>query len=225
MTTGQVGAFFDIDKTVLEVNSGTRWIAYQWKHGQLSTFETLRAIGWSVQYHFGLLDFDAMARRVLGEWRGRDVAELEAEVGAWFDNEIAPMICEQALAKIEEHRAAGHVLVLLTSATRFLSVPLAERLDVEHILCTEIEQSEGRFTGNHLEPGCYGPAKVMRAEAFAHEHGIDLDASFFYSDSYSDLPMLDRVGKPRVVNPDPRLRRAAHRRGWTSDQWRAPRSV
>lgn len=223
MTVGQVGAFFDIDKTVIEVNSGTRWISHQWKHGDLTTYEALRAIWWTAQYHFGLLDFDAMARRVLGEWRGRDVEALADEVEAWFRDQIAPTICTEAREAIEHHRSEGHVVALLTSATRFLSIPLSQVLSVEHVLCTEIEEHEGRFTGNHIEPACYGPGKVLRAEAFAAEHGIDLERSFFYSDSYSDLPMLERVGQPRVINPDPRLRRTAQQRGWPATHWRAPR--
>jgi phosphoserine phosphatase len=86
-----------------------------------------------------------------------------------------------------------------------------------------VGEEGGRFTGVYVRPACYGAGKVTRAESFAVEHGIDLRQSYFYSDSYSDLPMLERVGQPRVVNPDPRLRRAAQRRGWSAESWRAPR--
>ena len=141
----------------------------------------------------------------------------------WFEAEIAATICVEARERIEEHRGEGHVLALLTSATRFLSAPVGRTLGIEHVLCTEVGERDGRFTGTHLLPACYGPGKVVRAETFAAEHGIDLDASFFYSDSFTDLPMLERVGQPRVVNPDPRLRRLAQQRGWSAVSWRAPR--
>jgi HAD superfamily hydrolase (TIGR01490 family) len=218
----RIGAFFDIDHTVLEVNSGTRWIGYQWKHDRMSLVELLRALWWSVQYRFGLLDFEAMATRVIAQYRDQEIAPMEREVERWFRDEIAATICTEARERIEAHRQAGHVLALLTSATRFLSAPLGRALHIEHVLCTEVGEEGGRFTGTHLHPACYGAGKVVRAEAFAANHGIDLQRSFFYSDSYSDLPMLERVGEPRVVNPDPRLRRLAQRRGWDAQIWRAP---
>lgn len=218
----RIGAFFDVDHTVLEVNSGTKWVGYQWKHDRMSLVEVLRALWWTVEYRFGLLDFDAMAGRVITQYRGKEVAPFEREIEAWYREEIEATICTEARERIEEHRRAGHVVALLTSATRFLSAPLSTALRVEHVLCTEVGEEDGRFTGTHLSPACYGPGKVLRAEAFAAEHGIDLDRSYFYSDSYSDLPMLERVGEPRVVNPDPRLRRLAQRRGWPAQTWKSP---
>lgn len=218
----RVGAFFDVDHTVLEVNSGSKWIGYQWKNRQLGALEMARAIGWLVQYRFGLLDFEAMARKVLSAYRGKPVGPIEEEVETFFQSHVISTICAEARERVEEHRGDGHEVVLLTSATRFLSEPVARCLDIEHVLCTELEEAQGILTGRHIDPLCYGPGKVARAEQFASRHGIDLDASFFYSDSVSDLPMLDRVGKPRVVNPDPRLRRIAQERGWSYEIWRAP---
>src|SRR5215475_6350161 len=84
----------------------------------------------------------------------------------------------------------------------------------EAALVTQLVVREGRFTGEVIEPVCYGRGKVYWAERFAAEHGVELPRSYFYTDSITDLPVLDRVGHPRVVNPDPRLRRLAQRRGW-----------
>jgi HAD superfamily hydrolase (TIGR01490 family) len=217
-----IAAFFDIDHTVLEVNSGSKWIGHQWKTGQMTAVQLLRAMGWLVQYRFGWLDFEAMSKKVLANYKGQPVAPISKEVEEFFHQQIRATICTEAWERIAEHRAQGHVIALLTSATRFLSAPLAQALEVEHILCTEVEVEEGILTGRHIPPACYGPGKVARAEMFADEYGIDLDRSFFYSDSVSDLPMLERVGEPRVVNPDPRLRRKAIERGWSFETWRAP---
>lgn len=221
----RIGAFFDIDHTVLEVNSGSKWIGYQWKTRQMGPLDMARALTWLVQYRFGLLDFEAMARRVLTAYRGKPVEPIAKEVETWFHSDVVSTICAEARDKVAEHRDAGHEIVLLTSATRFLSMPVARCLEIQHILCTELEEEKGVLTGRHIDPLCYGPGKVERAEMFAAEHGIDLDRSFFYSDSVSDLPMLDRVGEPRVVNPDPRLRRIAQERGWSYELWRAPALV
>ena len=218
----KVGAFFDIDKTVLEINSGTKWISYQRRTGKMSFWQMLQALTWLGQYQFGWLDFAGMTKKVLANYAGEDVDPIFDEVSRWFEDEVAWAICTQARQSIEEHRAQGHVIALLTSATRFLSNPVARALDVEHILCTELEIVDGKLTGKHIDPLCYGPGKVEQAETFAAEHGIDLDESYFYSDSCSDLPMLERVGKPRVINPDSRLRRTAAERGWSCETWTAP---
>lgn len=222
MTAGRVGAFFDIDHTVLEINSGSRWIGYMWRTRQMSLFEVARAMKWLAQYRFGLLDFEAMATRVLSGYAGREVAPLADEIQRWFHDDVEWAICTEARARIQKHREAGDVLVLLTSATQFLTKPVAEALDIEHMLCTCVGVDGDHFTGRYDAPACYGAGKVHHAERFAAEHGIDLAASYFYSDSYSDLPMLDRVGHPRVVNPDPRLRRLAQNRGWSIETWTAP---
>ena len=87
-------------------------------------------------------------------------------------------------------------------------------LGIGHFLVTELVVRDGRFTGQVIEPVCYGRGKAYWAERFAAEHGVDLARSYFYTDSITDLPVLDRVGHPRVVHPDPRLRRLAQRRGW-----------
>jgi len=220
--TRNIAAFFDIDHTVLEINSGSQWISYLWKSGQMSTVQLVRALTWLAQYRFGLLDFEAMARRVLASYKGRAIEPILEEIEAWFERDVAWSICVQARERVAEHRSAGHFVALLTSATQFLAQAVAKSLDIEHVLCTEVEIEAGIVTGRHIEPACYGNGKVVRAERWAVAHGVDLDASYFYTDSYSDLPMLERVGLPRVVNPDPRLRRKANERGWTYETWTAP---
>ena len=221
-TPKQVAAFFDIDHTVLEINSGSKWIGYQWRTGQMGVFGLARALAWLAQYRFGWLDYEAMARKVLAGYRGKAVDPIYDEVDLWFQAEVAWAICVEAREAIQRHRDAGETLVLLSSASQFLCRPVAVALDIEHVLCTQIEVNDGVLTGVHIPPACYGVGKVTKAETFAEEHGVDLDASYFYTDSISDLPMLDRVGEPRVVNPDPRLGRVAQARGWPTETWRAP---
>ncbi len=219
----RIGAFFDIDHTVLEVNSGTLWIKYQRQMGALTWLQLLQAISWLVEYRFGLLDFDAMTARILANYRGKKVAAVEEEIVAWFHRDVKPWITVEARERILEHQAQGHVVALLSSATQFLCKPVADEVGVEHILCTVVGVGDdGRFTGRYEPPASYGPGKVVLAERFAQANAVDLDQSYFYSDSYSDVPMLERVANPRVVNPDPRLQRLAKKRGWGFELWRAP---
>lgn len=218
---GRVAAFFDIDHTLLEINSGYHWVRYLRRTGKMSAARTLVSLSWLLRYRLSLIDLEAVTARAVRDYAGADIAALEVEVRAWFDAEIAPWVCAEGRARVAEHLAEGHVVALLTSGTRFSAQLLAERLGIAHTLCTELEERGGVLTGKHLPPACAGPGKVVHAERFAAAHAIDLSRSYFYTDSFSDLPMLERVGKPWVISPDPRLRRRALARGWPIEQWRA----
>ena len=132
---------------------------------------------------------------------------------------INPDPIQRTRDRIAEHRDSGHQLVILTSSTPYIAEPLARHLDVPHVICTRPHVQEGRFLGTCERPTCYGTGKVYHAERFAKEHGIRLEDSYFYTDSYSDLPMLLRVGHRRVVNPDGRLSRYAKKSGWPVETW------
>ena len=110
-------------------------------------------------------------------------------------------------------RARGEALVLLTSSLPYASEMAHEDFGLDAVLCQHYEVRDGRFTGEPLRPICYGLGKVEVAETWARENSVDLAASSFYSDSSTDLPMLERVGYPFAVNPDPRLRLTARSRG------------
>ena len=99
------------------------------------------------------------------------------------------------------YRQKGEKTVLLTASTQYTPEALSAMLDIDHTLCSRLEVVDGKFTGR-LESRCYGKHKVSTAEEFAQLHGVDLDRSTFYSDSYLDLPMLNRVHTPVSVNPD-----------------------
>lgn len=219
---GRVGAFFDVDHTLIDVNSGAKWLGYMWRAGQVSVREAVQALGWLLRYRLALLDLEAVTAIASESYRGVSVATINAAIKEWFTREISGRVCVEGRAKIAEHAAQGHMVALLTSGTRFSVTPLAEMLGIEHVLCTDMEVQGGVLTGKHLPPACAGAGKVIHAERFAAEHGVDLARSYFYTDSFSDLPMLERVGQPRVINPDLRLKRRARLRGWPVERWRAP---
>ncbi len=125
----------------------------------------------------------------------------------------------KALAALSSHRESGHLVAILTSSTPYVTEPLARHLGIEHVICTRLGIRDGKFDGTFLRPGCFGAGKVHWAEEFARGHDVDLERSFFYTDSYTDLPMLERVGARQVVNPDTRLRRLALQRGWPIEYW------
>jgi len=104
--------------------------------------------------------------------------------------------------------------VIISNATTYAVAPLARYLDVPHVLATQLEVRQGLFTGNYIEPLCFRHGKVFWAEKLAEELGEEIGRSTFYTDSITDLPLLERVGTRQVVNPDPKLRSLAKKRGW-----------
>jgi HAD superfamily hydrolase (TIGR01490 family) len=212
-------AFFDMDRTLIRCNSGSLWIRWQRERGEISLYQKMRALGWIAQYKLSLLDMEAVATKVIASMRGQSEGELADKARLFFDGQVASQVAPKALEAIERHRADGHVVAILSSSTPYVVEPLAQHLGIEHAICTRMNIADGCFDGTLKGPACYGAGKVHWAEAFAREQDVDLGRSFFYTDSYSDLPMLERVGMARVVNPDTRLKRHARRVGWAVDEW------
>jgi HAD superfamily hydrolase (TIGR01490 family) len=212
-------AFFDMDRTLIRCNSGTEWIRWLRQRREISFYETMRGLGWIAQYKLAVLDMEAIATKVIASMRGQSEGEMFDKARLFFDEQIASAVAPKALAAIARHREEGHVVAILSSSTPYVVEPLAKHVGIEHVICTRMNITDGRFDGTHKRPTCYGTGKVHWAEQFAREHDVDLTRSFFYSDSYTDLPMLERVGIARVVNPDTRLRRHAKRVGWQVDEW------
>ena len=218
MTETRPAAFFDMDHTVLRKDTGMSWMRFLRRRGELSGPALARAVWWSLLYKAAVLDLEALATRLTAGLEGEDEAEMIAKCEVWYASDVAPMVTPAARHAITTHRKAGDLIVLATGATQYAAEAVAAGLGIEHTLCSRLEVEAGRFTGR-LASMCFGPHKVTVAEAFAADAGIDLARSTFYSDSYNDLPMLERVGTPVAVNPDVRLYREARRRGWRIEVW------
>ena len=211
-------AFFDMDRTLLRIDSGMSWMRFLRRRGELSAFGMARAVYWSVLYKLAILDIEALATRLTADIQGDSVDEMIAKCAEWYRTDIVHEVAPKARHAIDHHRAAGDQIVILTGATQFIAEVVAGSLDIDHTLCTRLQIQNGRFTGR-LDALCVGENKVDMAESLAREAAIDIDRSTFYSDSYNDVPMLERVGTPVAVNPDARLRRRARSSGWRIERW------
>lgn len=210
----RAGAFFDMDKTLIAENSGTLYMKYQYQRGEITGWDLLAGLGAYLRYKAGLLDIRAWTRSMMVQFKGQSERTLTREANRWFREMVAPTIYPEAEALVREHQAAGHVVAIVSGATRFVVRPLAERLGIRHYLYTRLEVEQGRFTGRVIEPICFEEGKIYWLQQFIEEQGIDLAKSWFYTDSITDVPLLDLVGHPVVTNPDPFLYRAAVRRCW-----------
>ncbi len=212
-------AFFDMDRTLVRANTGSLYIKYLRRRRQATLGDVARVGVWVLQYKFGVIDAEKVTRKALQTMAGQSEEDHAALCRTWFADMVAPLVSPKAREAVETFRKNGYALAILSASSPYATRPLAEHLGIDDVICTHLEVEEGRFTGAPREPLCYGPGKVHWAEKWAAERGVDLSQSFFFTDSASDLPMLLRVGNPRVVNPDPRLRVAAWRRNWEVAAW------
>ncbi|HVH18326.1 MAG TPA: HAD family hydrolase [Myxococcota bacterium] len=210
----RVGAFFDMDKTLIAENSGSLYMKYRYARGEIGGVDLLRGLGAYIQYKLGVLDIRNWTKNMMIQFRGRDEAELEKEALQWFDEMVAATIYPEAIRLVREHEAAGHVVAIVSGATKFVVKPLAARLGIRHMLYTRLEVEDGAFTGRVIEPICFEEGKIYWLQQFIEDQAIDLARSYFYTDSITDRPLLDLVGHPVAVNPDPLLYREAVRRSW-----------
>ncbi|MBK6807997.1 MAG: HAD-IB family hydrolase [Sandaracinaceae bacterium] len=217
--TLRTAALFDMDKTLVPVNTGSLYVKWRYRRNEARKRDMLRFAAWMAQYAAGVLDPVELSEKGLRALAGVDEAQFRRECLQWYREEVAHLVTHAARREVELRRDQGHVLAVLSASTEYVTGPLAASLGIEHVLCTTLGvDSAGLFTGDASL--CYGETKLARATAWASEHGIDLARSSFYTDSVSDLPVLNAVGEPRVVNPDPRLRLRAALQGWPIDIWR-----
>ncbi len=131
-----------------------------------------------------------------------------------FEELVRATIFPDAARLIAEHHASGHVVAIVSGATRYIVKPGAEYLGVAHMLYTRLEVEDGVLTGRVHEPLCFDEGKIYWVQQFIEDEAVDLARSYFYTDSVTDLPLLELVGHPVVTNPDPILYRTAVRRRW-----------
>jgi len=212
-------AFFDMDRTLVRAHTGRLYLRWRLARGEMSKREALRGAVWLAQYRLGVADASAILGQALRSVVGMEEQRLEVDCQLWYTEMVKEQVSEAARSEVTRCQSEGTLCVILSASTTYAVAPLAKDLGIDHLLCTQLEVQEGRFTGAYSEPLCYGAGKVKLAERWSVEHGVNLEQCSFYSDSVSDLPMLERVGEPRVVNPDLRLRLSAAKRGWPVERW------
>ena len=213
----RAAAFFDLDKTVVARSSTLAFGRDLYREGLITPAVVLKGAYAQMAYQLlGANEARMEKSRValLELTKGWEAARVQRLVREALQEVIDPLVYQEALDLFEAHRRAGRDLYLVSSSGVEVVVPVAEYLGVPHVIATRARVDEnGRYDGT-LEFYCYGHGKVegIRAEAEARE--LDLETSYAYSDSITDLPMLELVGHPVAVNPDRELRAIARRRGW-----------
>ncbi|WP_263729805.1 HAD family hydrolase [Cellulomonas sp. SG140] len=223
----RAAAFFDLDKTIIATSSATAFSRPFLAGGLLTRRAMLRAAYAQFLYQVGGADevqterMRAQLSRMVTGW---DVDQVSAIVERTLHESIDPAVYAEAVVLIDEHHRAGRDVIVVSASGRELVEPIARLLGADGVIATHMRVADGRYTGL-IDFYAYGPAKAEAMADLAHLRGYDLQASYAYSDSITDEPMLAAVGHAAVVNPDRALRRLAEERGWETLRFVRPVSL
>jgi len=210
-------AFFDLDKTVIARSSTLAFTGHLYRAGMLGRRALARAAMGQLMYMLFGADEDQLAKArdaMLRLTKGWDKAEIERIVEEALEEVVAPIVYAEALFLIDEHMREGRKVFIVSASPHEVVHPLSRYIGVEDVIATRARvDEEGKYTGE-VELYAYGPEKAAAVKAVAEEQGIALADSYAYSDSVTDVPLLELVGNPHAVNPDKELRAIAEERGW-----------
>ena len=216
-------AFFDLDRTLISRNSGGLWVRSELRQGFITTWQAFRASIWLARYRIGLADLSDALLAAIASLEGSEESEMRARTQEFYHREIRDLYRPGAYKALSFHRNNGDKLILLSSTTPYMAEAVAEDLGLDGVLCNRLEVSAaGRFTGRPEGDLCFGSGKLTHGLRCAEKYQVDLRDCAFYTDSRTDLPMLEQVGRPVVVHPDPRLEQVARNRGWEIVAWGTP---
>ena len=214
--TRPTAAFFDLDKTIIAKSSTLAFSKPFQAGGLITRRAVLRSAYAQFVYLVGGADHDQMEklRAFMSQLcAGWDVATVREIVADTLHNIVDPLVYDEAVSLIEEHRLAGRDVVIVSTSGSEVVEPIGEMLGADLVIATRLEIVDGRYTGE-IAYYAYAEEKARAIRELAEERGYDLAESYAYSDSVTDVPMLEAVGHAHAVNPDKELRRTAASRGW-----------
>ncbi|GAA1299128.1 HAD family hydrolase [Streptomyces javensis] len=212
----RTAAFFDLDKTVIAKSSTLTFSKSFYRGGLINRRAALRTAYAQFVFLAGRADHEQMERMrkyLSALCRGWNVQQVKEIVAETLHDLIDPIIYDEAASLIEEHHTAGRDVVIVSTSGAEVVEPIGELLGADRVVATRMVVEDGVFTGE-VEYYAYGPTKAEAIAELAESEGYDLSRCYAYSDSVTDLPMLEAVGHPHTVNPDRALRREAAARGW-----------
>jgi HAD superfamily hydrolase (TIGR01490 family) len=212
-------AFFDLDRTVISLNSGSILIWQAYKNGLLSTGNLINAIFQSYLYKFSLRNTTLIISK-MGTWlkgiRYEIIEELSNKV---VDKHLIGSIRPEIIKAIRYHKENKASTIILSSAISSICEPIGRYLEVDDIICTTMETSDGILTGKPIDNFCFEDEKRIRLLTYCEKYKCDPLKAWYYADSISDLSILEVVGNPVCVSPDKKLARIASDRGWRIYNW------
>ena len=215
-------AMFDLDNTLIGGDSDYLWGEFLCEKGIIedtASFQKMNEYFYQ-QYEVGKLDIYAWAEfsfKVLTEYSIDELNDLRQN---FIHQKIEPIFLDKAQSCINQHKENGDTVLVITASNTFITAPIAEMYGITHLLATEPEFKDGRFTGKVSGVPCFQSGKIDNLMPWIEKHNKNLKGSYFYSDSHNDLPLLELVDNPVAINGDPRLTSTANKNGWPNLDWR-----
>lgn len=211
----QVGAFFDLDGTLVSGFTATVHAGDRIRRRQARIGEVLGVVEAALRYRFGRMQFERLLVRAAGYLRGESIHDLNALGERLFTQHIAVRVYPRMQEIMHAHQQRGHTVVLSSSALTIHAEPVAQFLGITRVLCNRFELDDrGVLTGGIVRPVVWGTQKAVAVQRFCVDNGIDLRQSFFYADGDEDAALMSLVGRPRPVNPRAGLAAMAAAHGW-----------
>jgi len=212
-------AVFDMDETLISCDSSTLWLAYLVEKGlaPAAMLETEKAM--MQAYHRGELSMQIYMDYTLAPLAGTSVAEIDDLANDYVSRIVPHMVFPQALAQLQWHREQQHTVLIISATADFIVRKVAALLGVVDVIAIELEQCQGLYTGSTQGVLSFREGKVQRLSAWLEAHNQALSGSYGYSDSVNDLPLLEAVDKPHVVNPSLRFEECIQTRPWPRLSW------
>lgn len=222
-----IAAFFDLDKTILGTSSTLAFTKPLYEQGLIKRADVVQSAYRQFIFTIAGADHDQTERMrqylstLVAGW---DVETLNTIVNASLSNQITPTVHAEAVDLIQQHKNQGHNVVIVSASGSEIVKPVAELLGADFTIATELEVFNGKYTGR-ISFYAYGENKARAIRDYAEDRGYDLASSFAYSDSITDLPMLEVVGHPYAINPDNSLKEIAMDRGWPILRFEKPAAL
>ncbi|MDQ2636291.1 MAG: HAD-IB family hydrolase, partial [Actinomycetota bacterium] len=211
----EVGAFFDLDGTLVAGFTGVIMTRDRLRHRQMSVGEFIGMVQAGLNHQLGRSEFEDLIGKGARMLRGNSLADIDELAERLFVQKIVSRIYPEMRELVRAHMARGHTVVLSSSALTVQVEPVARFLGIDNVLSNKFEvDEEGLLTGEVRRPIIWGPGKARAVQGFATKYGVDLSKSYFYADGDEDVALMYLVGNPRPTNPAGKLAAVAAKRGW-----------
>lgn len=210
-----IGAFFDLDGTLVAGFTGVIMTRDRLRRGQMSVGEFIGMVQAGLNHQLGRSEFEDLIGKGARMLRGNSLSDLDELGERLFVQHVQGRMYPEMRAMVRAHMARGHTVVLSSSALTVQVEPVARFLGIDNVLCNKFETDEdGLITGEVMRPVIWGPGKAHAVQNFSEANGVDLSKSYFYADGDEDVALMYLVGHPRPTNPAGKLAAVAAKRGW-----------
>ena len=207
-------AFFDLDRTIISINSGRSLVRYAYEQGLMTRSDLIKGMYLSLLHKLNLLKAAKIVDSMLIWVKGVPEEDLQRVTDKMFETYLMTSFNTGVISEMDFHKKNGGRVVILSSSIRPVCQRVAGHLGIDDVLCSELEIIDGTYTGHPEGPLCFGKEKTARLIEYCKVMDASPEDAWYYGDAFSDLDVLSIVGNPVCVNPDKKLKRAAIKRGW-----------